>query len=103
MCNSITHPSARESASALSFPYALLQSSKERQLQILTSSVSLFLPVSLPFILSLRFHVLSFIISLFDANRQQDGEIEALNRTISNLRDYVVDTGQYLTRDQPFL
>jgi hypothetical protein len=37
------------------------------------------------------------------ANRQQDGEIEVLNRTISNLRDYVVDTGQYLTRDQPFL
>jgi hypothetical protein len=40
---------------------------------------------------------------IINANRQQDGEIEALNKTISNLRDYVVDTGQYLTRDQPFL
>jgi len=35
--------------------------------------------------------------------KQQDGEIVALNRTISNLRDYVVDTGQLLSRDQPFL
>jgi hypothetical protein len=35
--------------------------------------------------------------------RQQAGEIEALNRAMSNLRDYVVDSDPFLTSDRPYM